>query len=141
MTRMINKLLLLAAVFILLTACSASKYNKEAMSSMPFYLKVTKEALNNFESQGNYHSAHLLLTAHNSFVYYKIYEVGYDLSTGNYTLKNGILTLRWNKKNTLNAVADSDFYKHYFAYDTPTPFKIEGVKYYYTDTLLTRIKK
>lgn len=107
---------------------------------LPDTLTQTKDYPNKFENQGMYHSTYLILENDSSFVYYSVFEVGFDLAFGEYTSTNDTLTFNWDQQQTLNAVTDSSIYQKYFKYSTPRPYKVENVRFIRTDKKLKRIE-
>ena len=123
---MIKRFLIFLICIILMTAFVLSPLNR---IRFPEKFEEIKESKNKFESQGLLHSSYLFLNDDNSFVYYSIFEVGYDLTIGNYNLNNDIITLNWDSLKTYNAVKDPNYYKKYSKYSTPLPFKINNIRY------------
>lgn len=107
---------------------------------IPDKLTRTKEDPNIYESQGMYHSAYLILNTDSSFVYYKVYEVGFNFCVGNYKNLQGELVFNWDSIKTLNAVNDTAIYRQYSRYRRPRAGKITGVRYVPKGDTLVRIQ-
>jgi len=61
---------------------SSSTWKEHRRTWLPKTLTVMKGDSTKFESQGMYHSAYFILQTENTFTYYSVYEVGYDLCRG-----------------------------------------------------------
>lgn len=74
-----------------------------------------------YESQGLFHSAYILLNSDSTYVYYTVFEVGFKLSFGKWSVySNDTLTLNWDKQMTLTNIKDEKIYRKYFEYSFPT---------------------
>ncbi len=102
------------------------KYQHEIFNSRTFTLTNTKtydiaKAFKVFENQGMYNSTYLILNDDSTYIYYSVYEVGFDLTTGKWTRFNSdTFTLNWDEAKTLNYVNDEKIYKKFFQYGSPT---------------------
>lgn len=88
-----------------------------------------------------YHSTYLTLDSDTSFVYYSVYEVGYDLTIGKYYQTDSTIFLMWDSLITNIAVRDSAIYMKYFRYSRPFPYKIDSIKYKIEDDMLELVKR
>lgn len=89
--------------------------------------KKSKDTPGQFENQGRWHSSYIILHSDSTFVYYSVFEGGYDLTLGNWRMngqKN--LVLNWDSAKTRQAVSDKAVYGQYFKYSRPSPHPIPG---------------
>lgn len=95
--------------------------------------KLASKKAKVFESQGLYHSTYLILNDDSTYVYYSVYEIGFDVTVGNWSqYKSDTLRLNWNKEKTFKYINNKKKYKRYFQYGTPlfTPMTNWLVKKY-----------
>ncbi|MFC4263967.1 hypothetical protein ACFOWM_13820 [Ferruginibacter yonginensis] len=103
------------------------KENKEIFFSRIYSIKNTASNIKykTYQNQGANNSTYLILKSDSSFVYYTVYEVGFDLSLGKWTeFKHGKILLNWDRKKTIDATKDKNQYQKYFAYSSPLPLSI-----------------
>lgn len=110
-------------------------------TELPKKLNRTKDNQNNYESQGMYHSTYFLLNSDSTFVYYNVFEVGFDLTMGKYTKEENTISFNWDSLKTLQAVVDTSIYKKYFQYGIPRPLKIVNEQYKLQNGSLNYINK
>ncbi|MCB9182890.1 MAG: hypothetical protein H6591_03155 [Flavobacteriales bacterium] len=130
MSRGITLIVLVSALVLLCASTWADVSVKEWKNrrGMPANL-VRKGTAGRFESQGMYHSAYLILDGTGRFMYYTVYEVGYDIAVGLYARSGDTLTLIGDSARTFEAVKDTGFYKALFAYSIPDPCRVDSVRY------------
>ncbi|PZP42428.1 MAG: hypothetical protein DI598_16955 [Pseudopedobacter saltans] len=107
----------------------AEKKSKEVFLSKVYTIKDSSSSVNErtYENQGMYSSTYLILKSDSSFVYYSVYEVGFDLSFGKWIqIKSDTILLNWDKKKTLDATKDKSQYHQYFAFSFPLPVSINN---------------
>ena len=99
--------------------------NKEVFNSRVYTLS-NKEASNfspgskEYESQGTRHSAYIIFNPDSTYVYYSVFEVGFDVAVGKWSqLDSAVLILNLDKEKTLDYTNDEKKYKKYFKYSSP----------------------
>ncbi len=93
-----------------------------------------------YQNQGMYHSSYYHLNKDSSFVYYSVFEGGYNMTFGNWTGFQNKITLTWDSLKTFSAVKDTGIYKKYYRYSRPNPFKISNKKFTINDSCLIPVK-
>ena len=74
-----------------------------------------------YESQGMFHSTYIILNPDSTYIYYSVFEVGFDLTFGKWSsLRNDTLILNWDRQKTLDNIKDEKIYKKYFEHSFPT---------------------
>src|ERR1700749_3124945 len=96
---------------------------------LPFSFTKVEGKLVKYKNQGPYHISEIELSTNGSFVYYFLSQTRFDLTIGNYTKTDGLVTLNWDSLKTMAAVNDTSVYKKYFKFKPPTPFKIKDKIY------------
>jgi hypothetical protein len=80
-----------------------------------------------YESQGMFHSTYIIFNQDSTFIYYNVFEVGFDLTFGKWLQLNGdTLSLTWNRQETLDIINDKMKYKKYFEYSMPSPIPMRN---------------
>lgn len=110
------------------------------LRELPDVLTKDKDRPDAYENQGMYHSTYFIIKPNNSFVYYSIFEVGYDLSFGNYKLQSDTIIFNTDWDATAVAVKDSSIYNQYFKHSFPRPYLISNEKYLIGEEKIKRIK-
>ncbi len=78
-----------------------------------------------YQSHGMYHSTYLILNPDSTYVYYSIYEVGFDLSYGKWSRLNvDTFLLNWDRLKTFNCIKNEKEYKKFFDYSIPNPVQM-----------------
>lgn len=108
-----------------LVAFGSARYPRSMPQRM---MRMKGEALK-YQDQGMHHSAYISLGDSGRFTYWSVYEVGFDISLGQFSTSHDTMTLNWDSLATHQAVHDTRFYLALFAHSRPKPFKIDQVKY------------
>lgn len=98
-------------------------------SSVPQRMLRMKGETTKYQDQGMHHSAYISLGDSGRFTYWSVYEVGFDISLGQFSTSHDTMTLSWDSLATHQAVLDTSFYRALFAHSSPKPFKVDRVKY------------
>lgn len=90
-------------------------------------LELSNEKSIEFESQGEYHSTYLILYDNKDFVYYSVFEGGFDVCFGKWEKSNDKeIILNWDKEKTLQNIKNKSIIDKMFKYSFPSPIKMES---------------
>jgi hypothetical protein len=93
-----------------------------------------------YESQGLYHSTYLILNKDSTYLYYSVFEVGFDLTIGKWKIKGSdTIILNWDRQKTLNCLKDKKCYEKYSISPFPNATPMNNWLIVMTDKILKPI--
>ena len=83
-----------------------------------------------YQNQGDNHSIYLAVNDDSTFVFFSVFEVGYFLTVGRYSvIQTRVYQFHWDKEKSLSICRDKKLYSRYFQYSTPAPLKISDWRF------------
>jgi hypothetical protein len=80
-----------------------------------------------YQSQGMLHSTYIILNQDSTYIYYDVFEAGFNLTFGKWKQLNGdTLSLTWDRQETLDIISNKKKYKKYFEYSMPSPIPMRN---------------
>ena len=88
-------------------------------------LELSNEFSKEYESQAEYYSTYIILYENSEYIYYSIFEGGFNVSFGTWKkLNDKQISLSWDKEKTILNYRDKDLISKIYKYSYPTPLKM-----------------
>lgn len=139
MINLIREKYLTYLLVIVFTGTAGTAMSNLRNDNLPSVLTLdSKEKPTTYEYQWKFGSTYIILNSDSTFIYYSVFEVGYDLTLGTFKKKKNTLILNWDENITLEAISDKDIYGKYFEHSKPNAFQIERVHFKIKNKTLVR---